>query len=129
MIMGTSGESHGPQATTVSSESGSTPIYNHADHGGRLSSSMISSTLVKKEEYKEGNTSSDLTDNHNDISDVWPDFKDHHRHDFGFTETTTALSNEDVVSNMQYLDMDLVKSIDFESDFPFDEVAFPLDPL
>ncbi|KAK9913873.1 hypothetical protein M0R45_037677 [Rubus argutus] len=128
MIMGTSGESHGPQATTVSSESGSTPIYNHGDHGGRVSSSMIHQTLVKKE-YKEGNTSSDLTDNHNDTSDVWPDFKDHHRHDFGFTDTATALSNEDVVSNMQYLDMDLVKSIDFESDFSFDEVAFPLGSL
>ncbi|KAM5556887.1 putative WRKY transcription factor 70 [Rosa sericea] len=136
MIMGASDpptwDSHAPPRSTVSSESGSTPICNkkehHGVHGGHLpsSSSMIPFVPVKKEECKEGTTSSGLTDNLNDTSDVWPGFNDDHHHDFGFPETT-VMSNENVVSNMPFLDMDLVvKSINFESEFDFD--AFPLGP-
>ncbi|KAL6127978.1 hypothetical protein ACLB2K_071339 [Fragaria x ananassa] len=129
MIMGSSHppalDSHAPPRATVSSESGSTPICNknehHGDHGGHLSrsSSMIPFLPVKKEESREGTTtSSGLTDNLHDTSDMWPGF------DFGFPEAeTTVFSDENVVSNVQFLDMHLVKSIDdFESEFDFDQV-------
>ncbi|XP_050385095.1 WRKY DNA-binding transcription factor 70 [Argentina anserina] len=115
IIMG----SHAPPRATVSSESGSTTAIcnekeHNGDHGGypSISSSMIPFIPVKKEECKEGTTSSDLTDNLNNTSNMWPEM------DFGFPETT-------VMSSMEYLDMDLEleKSISFEK-FDFDEVVF-----
>ncbi|XP_016650310.1 PREDICTED: probable WRKY transcription factor 70 isoform X2 [Prunus mume] len=117
------------ESQTVSSESETPNKQNH----DFLGSSAI--PIVKQEEYKEGTpTPSDLTDNLSSLetNHLWSDFKD----DFALCDpaamcvsTKMGSDNEDVVSNM-YLDMDfVVKSIDFDRDFNFDEVEFPKNSL
>lgn len=104
------------RSQTVSSESGSP----HRQNPNFFGSSSSSIPIVKQEDSKVG-TPSDVTDNN-----VWLGLKDH----FGLSEPAgiCVSSNENVVSNMQWDDMDLVKSINFECDINFDEAEFPITP-
>ncbi|KAF3433261.1 hypothetical protein FNV43_RR24363 [Rhamnella rubrinervis] len=107
-------------------------------------------TTIKQEKFKEelGTPSSDHEtsdhddhDRHNQIcpldADIWSDLKgfelsDHHQADnnrecavsimYSFTETGSSSTSHDHGFDMDFV----IKSIDFESDFHFDETQFPI---